>query len=136
MSSETTKAYAAPGISVSFDSARCLHAAECARGLPAVFHPKTRPWITPSEASVAEVIAVVQRCPSGALQYESSEPEHYGETRVVAKPGEPIWVHGPFVLETPAGPRQELRAALCSCSRSVNAPYCDGSGDCTGWRRR
>lgn len=136
MSSETTRSYAAPGINVSFDSARCLHAAECARGLPAVFHPKARPWITPAEATVDAVVAVVRRCPSGALQYESGEPEGYDETRVIAQPGEPIWVHGPFVLETPAGPKRELRVALCSCGRSANAPYCDGSGGCTGWRTR
>ncbi|MCW2542533.1 MAG: Zinc finger type superfamily protein, partial [Frankiales bacterium] len=68
MGNDTTKSYPAPGISVSFDSARCLHAAECARGLPAVFHPKEPPWITPASAPVADVIAVVKRCPSGALQ--------------------------------------------------------------------
>jgi uncharacterized Fe-S cluster protein YjdI len=131
-----TKSYAADGISVSFDSARCLHAAECARGLPAVFHPKERPWITPAEAAVDEVIAVVQRCPSGALQYVAGAPESYDVTQVTAMPGEPIWIRGPVTLQTPDGPRTEIRMALCSCGSTANAPHCDASGDCTAWRRR
>jgi uncharacterized Fe-S cluster protein YjdI len=72
---EDTKSYAAPGISVSFDRSVCQHATLCWRGLPAVFHPKVPPWITPGEASVADVIAQVQSCPSGALQYELSDQD-------------------------------------------------------------
>ena len=70
----TTKSYEADGISVSFDNEVCQHAAECWRGLPQVFHPGVRPWITPADASVEEVVAQVERCPSGALQYALLPP--------------------------------------------------------------
>jgi uncharacterized Fe-S cluster protein YjdI len=69
VSSETTKAYQSPGITVSFDSSLCRHGGACARGLPEVFHPRVRPWITPTEATPERVAAQVRRCPSGALQY-------------------------------------------------------------------
>ena len=45
----------------------CIHSGVCARGLPAVFNPRRRPWIDASAATTAEIIAQVGRCPSGAL---------------------------------------------------------------------
>lgn len=69
MGSDTTKGYDAPGITVSFDSSLCQHVGACARGLPQVFHPRARPWITPGEATVDEVVEQVRRCPSGALHF-------------------------------------------------------------------
>ena len=38
------------------------------RGLPAVFDIRYKRWVRPELADVAEVIAQVGRCPSGALQ--------------------------------------------------------------------
>lgn len=64
----TRKTYAGREVDVSFDSEVCQHAAECVRGLPAVFDSQRRPWILPDAASADEVIAQVGRCPSGALQ--------------------------------------------------------------------
>lgn len=66
------KTYTGPLVDVSFDGEICAHAAECVRGMPAVFDPTARPWINPEVASSAEAAdqlrAVVQRCPSGALE--------------------------------------------------------------------
>ncbi|MDM1295083.1 (4Fe-4S)-binding protein [Sphingobacterium sp. N143] len=42
--------------------------------LPTVYHPKDRPWITVQHAITAELIDQIQRCPSGALQYELKMP--------------------------------------------------------------
>lgn len=39
------------------------------KGLPAVFNVENRPWIQPERASADEVAEVIERCPSGALQY-------------------------------------------------------------------
>ena len=64
------KTYEGTAVSVSFDDEVCSHAAECVRGLPAVFEPGRRPWIQPDQATAEEVIAVVARCPSGALRIE------------------------------------------------------------------
>src|SRR5919107_668558 len=72
------RAYTAPGVSVFYDGGRCLHFAECVRGLPEVFDARKRPWIQPENAPPEEVAEVVRRCPSGALHYrleaESAEP--------------------------------------------------------------
>jgi uncharacterized Fe-S cluster protein YjdI len=64
------KTYAGADVDVSFDGDVCIHAAECVKGLPAVFDTKKRPWITPDEAPAADVVAQVGRCPSGALRIE------------------------------------------------------------------
>lgn len=37
--------YQGDGITVSYELKRCIHAAECVRGLPAVFNLGKRPWI-------------------------------------------------------------------------------------------
>lgn len=65
--------YAAPGIVVTWEPTRCQHAAECVRGLPAVFDAQKRPWITPGEASVDELVTVIDRCPSFALGYRTDD---------------------------------------------------------------
>ena len=64
------RTYTGEKIDVSYDRALCWHAAECIRGLPEVFHPENRPWITPDAADPDLVAEVVRRCPSGALRYE------------------------------------------------------------------
>ena len=45
------KRYMGSVIHVTFDGARCIHAAECVRGLPTVFDTKRRPWILPTAAA-------------------------------------------------------------------------------------
>ena len=74
MSGESVqKAYRTGAITVSFEARRCLHAAECVRGLPDVFDPAQRPWIRPDRATAERLAEVVRRCPSGALQYELAD---------------------------------------------------------------
>ena len=64
------KAYRSEKITVSFDLERCIHSAECVRGLPAVFDAEKRPWIQPDRSDPDRVAEVVMRCPTGALQFE------------------------------------------------------------------
>jgi len=61
--------YEAEGIVVTWEPARCQHATECIRGLPRVFDPARRPWITPSAATAEDLVKVIDRCPSYALGY-------------------------------------------------------------------
>lgn len=61
------RSYAGTAVDVTFDRDLCRHAAECVRGLPAVFEPGRRPWIAPDAADADAVIRTVRRCPSGAL---------------------------------------------------------------------
>src|ERR1700750_1328479 len=64
----TRKRYHGEAVEVSFDGARCRHAAECLRGLPTVFDLGRRPWILPDGADPDDVVRVVARCPTGALR--------------------------------------------------------------------
>ena len=75
--SESIKEYPVPGIVVTWEATRCQHARECVMGLPGVFDPKERPWITPEEASVEDLVTVIDRCPSYALGYRTVD----GRTR-------------------------------------------------------
>lgn len=65
--------YAAPGIVVTWEPGRCQHAAECVGGLPAVFNVKSHPWISPTAASVDELVATIDKCPSHALGYRTDD---------------------------------------------------------------
>lgn len=47
----------------------CIHSGNCARGLPEVFKPKSRPWIIPEGSSTDKIIEQVKKCPSGALSF-------------------------------------------------------------------
>jgi uncharacterized Fe-S cluster protein YjdI len=46
------KRYRGEAVDVSFDPMRCRHAAECVRGLGAVFDTDRRPWILPGDLHV------------------------------------------------------------------------------------
>lgn len=126
--------YASETIQVTWDQTRCLHFAECVRGLPRVFEPGRKPWIAPQDAHAIDVAEVIRRCPTGALQYESTlEPNEIGPspTTVLPTVWGPILLHGESVLasgpEHNADNTAETRMALCACARSAHAPHCDGS---------
>jgi uncharacterized Fe-S cluster protein YjdI/CDGSH-type Zn-finger protein len=124
------RAYTAPEVTVFYDRSRCRHYAECIRGLPQVFDPARRPWIRADLADADTVAEVVRRCPTGALHYrllaeEPEEPRH--PTIITPDPRGPLLVRGDLVLDTPAGPLAETRAALCACGRTQNQPFCDGA---------
>ena len=131
------RAYAAPGVTVFYDRVRCLHFAECVRGLPQVFDVKKRPWIQPDNASAEEVAEVVRRCPSGALHYrlEEGPPEEPERpTRVEMVTNGPINLRGELSIEVPGGGRmREVRASLCRCGLTESEPLCDDACSRTGW---
>lgn len=68
--------YSKESITVTWEPSRCWHAAECVRGLPHVFNPKRRPWIELGDASADELVAVIDRCPSFALGYRTTDGRH------------------------------------------------------------
>jgi uncharacterized Fe-S cluster protein YjdI len=37
--------FSGESINVVYDVKRCIHAAECVKGLPTVFDPKRKPWV-------------------------------------------------------------------------------------------
>jgi uncharacterized Fe-S cluster protein YjdI len=134
--------YEAPGITVTYDPNLCVHAAECVRGLPAVFDPAGRPWIRPELATPDEVERAVDRCPTGALH--SVRPGAVAappaDSAAAALPrARPVTVkllaHGPLLvsgairIETEAGEfvMEGTKVALCRCGGTGNPPFCDGS---------
>ena len=62
-----TKEYSNGEITVVWKPKKCQHSGNCVKGLPKVFNPKARPWITLETASTKEIVAQVGKCPSGAL---------------------------------------------------------------------
>ena len=45
------------------------HAGICVKMLPKVYNPQERPWIKIENATTDELIAQINKCPSGALSY-------------------------------------------------------------------
>ena len=127
------KRYTGATVHVTFDGPLCIHAAECVRGLPAVFDRNRRPWILPDGAPAQELIAVVERCPSGALHYErvdggpAEQPDQRNTIEVRA--AGPYYVAGRLRVTTADGALviEDVRLALCRCGQSQNKPFCDNA---------
>lgn len=127
------KRYTGEAIDVTYSLKRCIHAAECVRGLPVVFDTENRPWIQPDQALADEIVAVVLRCPSGALHFERKDggppetaPAH---NTVELQANGPLYVRGTLELLLPDGTPFALgtRFALCRCGASANKPFCDNA---------
>lgn len=124
--------YHGAALTVRYDVRRCIHAAECSRGLPAVFDPERRPWIDADGAAADEIAAVVHRCPTGALTYLRSdggaaEPVPAENTATVSADG-PLYLRGDLEIVLADGTTvRATRAALCRCGASKNKPFCDDS---------
>ncbi len=125
--------YEGDDIAINYDVGRCIHAAECAEGLPEVFDPQKKPWVDPDGARANRIAAVIHRCPSGALTYDrlDGEPaEPVPEDNVVAVEEDgPLYLTGNIEIRTADGSllSKETRVALCRCGLSSNKPFCDNS---------
>lgn len=131
------KAYAGEGVTVFYDAPRCVHVANCVRGLPAVFRPGERPWIQVQGADAERVAEVVRTCPTGALHYalHGAPPEAPAvPTTITPVTDGPLTLRGDLLIQTPAGEVREVRAALCRCGASGNKPFCDGTHARIGWK--
>lgn len=87
------------------------------------------------------VIAMVERCPSGAYTYtmnagdpdiEPDLPKQIAVTTEMTDQGPimgPLWVTGGISVELPDGTQLEVRnrVTLCRCGRSQLMPLCDGT---------
>ena len=89
----------------------------------------------------AQVIAMVERCPSGSLTYsieageadvEPDLPRQIAVTTEITSDGPvagPLWVTGYIPIERADGQPLETRnrVALCCCGLSKDKPLCDGA---------
>ena len=67
------RTYVGDGITVLWDSSRCIHSAICLRALPDVFDVDRRPWVDVTAADAEAIAGAIEQCPSGALRYERTE---------------------------------------------------------------
>ena len=133
------RTYRGSAIEVSFDLDTCVHIGECLRRLPETFALDGRPWISPDGASADEVAAVVERCPSGALQYRRLDggPDEHAPHPPVVVPmrNGPLLVRGRVEVHHDDGTLEILpRATLCRCGGSANKPFCDNTHLRNGFR--
>lgn len=133
MADKRVREYAAEEIVVGFDSSRCIHAARCVKGLPAVFDTDRKPWIDPSAAPAERIAQQVALCPTGALTVRTPEGTPIDRTEAEFSITEvadgPLYVRGEFSLVDDDGTPFEAgrRVALCRCGASQSKPFCDGS---------
>jgi CDGSH-type Zn-finger protein len=118
-------------ITIHDNRAICAHSGVCTDNLPGVFRLGQEPWVDPDAAEAEAVMALVRRCPSGALSYTiDGQPSSAGpreRTITVSKNG-PYFVTGDVALEAAgATPLDPDRYALCRCGGSKNKPFCDGT---------
>lgn len=122
--------YDSEDITVSFDSKRCIHSAECVKNLRAVFDPDKKPWIQPENASAEEIKEAVHHCPSGALQYSNDSEEKPARTNsITISPNGPLYLRGDIAIQNSEGETilEDTRVALCRCGASKYKPFCDNS---------
>lgn len=144
MEKRITKNYDNGEITVVWQPHKCIHSAICFRGLPSVFDPQKRPWVTIDGADSAMIVAQVEKCPSGALSYRTNAQAHNRTSGAVGQepilvdvqPDGPLLVRGELIVKDAAGHKEKKSkvTAFCRCGHSQNKPYCDGSHAREGWR--
>jgi uncharacterized Fe-S cluster protein YjdI len=147
---QRVQSYETDEILVTYDPNLCTHAAECVRGLPAVFDTRRPDWIRPGAAPAERVAEVIRRCPSGALQYRMkgasadgpaaapSAPEGTERATIAVK----LLKDGPLLFdglvrvaaEDGSVIERSGKVALCRCGGTGNQPFCDGSHKRVGFR--
>jgi hypothetical protein len=89
----------------------------------------------------AQIMAMVERCPSGSYAYALEEggpdiepdfPQQIAVTTEITSDGPidgPLWVTGKLPIERADGQPFETRnrVTLCGCGRSKTKPLCDGT---------
>lgn len=126
------------GIAVWKDHSLCTEAGFCGNRLATVV------GMTPhtGESTIrAQVIAMIERCPSGSFMYslradqddiEPDLPRQIAVTVEITSAGSirgPFWVTGNVPIVRADGKPFETRnrVTLCSCGKSRNKPLCDGT---------
>ncbi len=124
--------YEGVGVTIVDNRGVCSHAGFCTDNLPKVFRLEVEPWIDPAGATAEEIIAQVERCPSGALSYKKDgirHQNHGGEPAIQVTKNGPYYVTGDVGLTDDQGSEPETKDhyALCRCGNSKNKPFCNGA---------
>lgn len=122
----------ATGITVSDDRGLCEHAGFCGNRLTNVWKLVRSDAVDDSIVR-AQVMSMVERCPSGALTYRLTEDGNDVEPDLRAEIGivddGPLFVSGGVPVQRSDGIPVETRnrMTLCRCGQSSNKPFCDGT---------
>lgn len=125
-------------IVVKHDDSLCMGAGFCANRVTDIQHMVAA---TADTAIRSQVIAMIERCPSGSLTYaleagerdiEPDLPQQVAVVTEITSVGPiagPLWVTGNIPLERADGEPFETRnrVTLCCCGQSKNKPLCDGT---------
>jgi CDGSH-type Zn-finger protein len=127
------KDYAGESMTVHDDRTICEHAGFCGNQATNVW----KMMRNTGDANVrSQVIAMVERCPSGALSWSSSDSDGTARriepdlpVQVAVIPDGPLWVTGGLPVTASSGQALEARnrLTLCRCGSSSNKPFCDGT---------
>ena len=121
-------AYPGTGMTMHDDRGLCAHASFCATRQTNAWKMMRR---TEETAVRSQAIAMVERCPSGAITYEveGAPNEPALPTRVDVVEDGPLLVTGGIPVDRADGEPLQTRnrMALCRCGASGNKPLCDGS---------
>ena len=117
-------------IVVKDDRSLCMHAGFCGNRITNIWKMIKE---TEDTQVRAQIIAMVEKCPSGALSYafdtegETVEPDMPREVIVV--PDGPLWITGGIPVERSDWQPLETRnrVTLCRCGASAKKPLCDGT---------
>jgi CDGSH-type Zn-finger protein len=126
--------YPGTGVTVRDDRSICQHAGFCGNRV-------TNVWkMVPATADTqvrAQVMAMIERCPSGALTYavEGHEIEPDLRPAVGVVDDGPLAVTGGVgLVRTDGTVETRARVTLCRCGQSGNKPFCDGIHVGAGFR--
>lgn len=116
------------GGTVRDDRSICVHAAFCTNRVTNVWKLAK----VDDDDARAQVVEMIQRCPSGALTYEG-EPALPAAVSVIDDG--PLWVTGGVPITTAGGSALEARnrVTLCRCGHSATKPLCDGAHEEAGF---
>ncbi len=141
---ETAKEYSNGEITIVWQQHKCIHSGKCVRGLPGVFKPQERPWISIKNADTPHLIETVDTCPSGALTWKKVDEDSGSEvekaiessTQLSVLADGPILIKGNFEIVDSEGKTIECNdsVALCRCGASENKPFCDGKHKKIGFK--
>jgi CDGSH-type Zn-finger protein len=131
---DRSKILGGTGITVRDDRSICVHAGFCGNRVANVWGQ-----VSATEESTvrAQVIAMVENCPSGALTFSfgGDDVEPLMPEAVAALDDGPLWITGGVPVGLADGTTLEVRnrVTLCRCGASANKPLCDGSHKETGF---
>jgi CDGSH-type Zn-finger protein len=132
---ERVETYVGIGITIRKDDELCQHAQFCKFAETNWFE------LIPETADTSrrsQLVAMIDRCPSGALAYEIEGERIEAPLRaeIAAVVDGPLFVSGEIPVERSDGRFLETRnrVVLCRCGGSANKPLCDGSHIENGFR--